>query len=57
MTSLRDLMIDEEASVACAKRRDSLCFVRFMLEQISVSALNTCAKMLREGSGPAKNLL
>ena len=28
-----------------------------MLEQISVPALNTCAKMLREGSEPAKTLL
>ena len=57
MTSLRDLIIDEEAAVVCAKRRDSFCFVRFMLEQLSIPALNTCAKMLREGSGPAKNLL
>ena len=28
-----------------------------MLEQISEPALNTCAKMLREGSEPAKTLL
>ena len=36
MTSLRDLMINEGVAVACAKRRGALCFVRFMLEQISV---------------------
>ena len=41
MTSLRDLMINEEAAVACAKQRDNFCFVRFMLEQLSVPALNT----------------
>ena len=57
MTSLRDLMINEGAAVACAKRRDALCFVRFILEQILVPALNTCAKMLREGIELAKTLL
>ena len=43
MMSLRDPMICEGAALACAKRRDALCFVRLMLEQISVPALNTCA--------------
>ena len=32
-------------------------FFPFMLEQISVPALNTCAKILREGNGRAKTLL
>ena len=49
MTNLRDLMIQEGAAVACAKRRDALCFIRFMIEQISAPALNTCVKMLRGG--------
>ena len=40
-------MMREVAAVACAKRRDALYVVRFMLEQMSVPALNTCAKMLR----------
>ena len=44
MTSLRDLMICKGAAVACAKRRDAHSFVRFMLEQILVPALNNCAK-------------
>ena len=57
MTNLRDLIIQERAAVACAKRRDALCFIRFMIEQISVPALNTCVKMLREGDEPAKALL
>ena len=56
MTNLRDLMIQEGAAVACAKRRDALRFIRFMIEQISVSALNTCVKMLREGDQRAKAL-
>ena len=54
---LRDLIIQEGAAVACAKRRDALCFIRFMIEQISVPALNTCVKMLREGDERAKALL
>ena len=57
MTSLRDLMTQEGAVVACAKRRDALCSIRFMMEHKSVPALNTCAKMLREGSDRAKTLL
>ena len=38
MTNLRDLIVQEGAAVACGKRRDSLCFIRFMMEQISVPA-------------------
>ena len=49
MASVRDLMAQEGSAVACAKQRDALCYVRFMIEQISVPALNTCDKMLREG--------
>ena len=57
MTSVRNLMIQEGAAVPCAKRRDALCLVRFMLKQMSVPALNSCAKMLREGNDRAKTLL
>ena len=57
MTSVRDLMTQEGATVACTKRRDALCFVRFMIEQISVPALNICVKMLREGRERAKTSL
>ena len=34
MTSVRDLMTQEGAAVASAKRRNALCFVRFMIEKI-----------------------
>ena len=57
MTSVRDMMTQERSAVACAKRRDALCFVRFMIEQISVPALSTCVKMLREDDERAKALL
>ena len=57
MTSMRDLITQEGGAVACAKRRDALCFTRFMIEQISVPALNTCVKVLREGDERAKGLL
>ena len=56
MTSLRDL-ITQEGAVACAKRRDALCFIQFMIEQISVPALNNSVKMLREGDERVKALL
>ena len=57
MTNLRDLIIQEGMAVVCAKRRDALCFIRFLIEQISVPALNTCIKMLREGDERVKALL
>ena len=57
MTNLRDLIIQEGMAVACAKRRDALCFIRFLIEHISVPALNTCVKMLREGDERVKALL
>ena len=43
-------------AVACAKRRDALCFIRFVIEQISVPALNNSAKMLRESDERARAL-
>ena len=57
MTSMRDLIIQEGMAVACAKWREALCFIRFMIEQMSVPALNTCVKILREGDERAKALL
>ena len=57
MTGMSDLIIQEGIAVACAKRRDALYFIRFMIEQISVPALNTCVKILREGDERAKALL
>ena len=57
MTSVRDLMTQERSAVACAKRRNALCFVQFMIEQTSVPALSTCVKMLREDDERAKALL
>ena len=57
MTSMIDMIIHEGMAVACAKRRDALCFIRFMIDQVSVPALNTCVKMLREGDERAKALL
>ena len=57
MTSMRDLITQEGAAVACAKRRDAPCFILFMIEQISVPSLNNCVKMLREGDERAEALL
>ena len=50
-------MTQEGAALACAKRRDGPCFIRFMIEQITVPALNTCVKMLKEGDERAKAML
>ena len=55
LTSMRDLITQEGAAVACAKQRDALCFIRFMIEQISVPACNTCIKMLRDERAKGPN--
>ena len=57
MMVLGDLTIKEEATMACAKRRDALCFIRFMLEQMSAPALSACAKVIKEGCEPKRKLL
>ena len=57
MTNVRDLITQEGVAVACAKRRDALCFIRFIIEQISVPALNTGGKILRGGDERAIALL
>ena len=49
-------MIKKEATIACAKLRDALCFIKFMLEQMS-AALSTCSKKIKEGCEPKKTLL
>ena len=50
-------MIKKEATMACAKRRAALCFIRFMLEQMSAPALSTCSKVIKEGCEPKQTLL
>ena len=57
MMSMRDLIIQEGMALACAKRRYALFFIQFMIEQVSVPALITCVKMLREDDERAKDLL
>ena len=54
ITHLRNLMICKRASVACANRKDALCFVQLSVMQMSVPALITCAKTQREGNVLAK---
>ena len=48
MRARRDLMTSDEATVACAKRRDHLCLLRLMLDQSSVTIIITCLKLLKQ---------
>ena len=50
MTSVRDLMTQEGAAVACAKRKDALCFIRFMSFSASIEHLRRDAKRRRKMS-------
>ena len=54
MTRVRDLITQEGAAIACAKLKDALCFIRVMIEHMSVPALNICVKMLKEGDERAE---
>ena len=56
MMVLRNLMTNEEATMACAERSNFLCLIRFMLEQMSSSAVSTCAKILEDGCEPKRPL-
>ena len=54
MMALRKLMKKEEITMACAKRRDALCCIRVMLEQMSAAALSICAKVIEKSCEPKR---
>ena len=49
MEALRVLISRDDMAIAWAKRKDALCFVRFVVDRIPTPALEECMKTIRQG--------
>ena len=49
MQALLVLISRDDSAIAWAKRKDSLCFVRFVVDRISTSILEECVKTVWQG--------
>ena len=58
MEALRVLISRDDSAIASAKRKDALCFVRFVMDRIPTPVLGECIKTIRQvGVGCARNFL
>ena len=48
MEALRALMLKDDSAIAWAKRKDALCFVRFVVDRIPTPVLGECIKIIRQ---------
>ena len=48
MEALRALISKVDSAIACAKRKDALWFVRFMVDRIPIPVLAECIKIIRQ---------
>ena len=49
MEALQVLISRDDSVIAWAKRKDALCFVRFVVDLIPTSVLGECIKTIRQG--------
>ena len=49
MEALRVLISTDNSAIAWAKRKDVLCFVRFVVDRIPTRVLEECIKTIRQG--------
>ena len=49
MEALRVLISRDDSAIAWAKRKDSLCFVRFVVDRFPTPVLGECIKTIRQG--------
>ena len=49
MEALRTLFSRDDSAIAWAKRKDALCFVRFVVDRIPTPVLGECLKTIRQG--------
>ena len=47
MEALRVLISRDDSSIAWAKRKDALCFMRFVVDRIPTPVLGGCSKTIR----------
>ena len=48
MEALRVLISRDESAIAWAKRKDALCFVRFVVDRMPTPVLEECVKTIRQ---------
>ena len=48
MEALRSLISKDNSAIAWAKRKDALCFVRFVVDRIPTPVLGECIKIIRQ---------
>ena len=48
MEALRALISKDDSAIAWAKRKDALCFVRFVVDRIPTPVLGECMKIIRQ---------
>ena len=48
METLRALISKDDSAIAWAKRKDALCFVRFVVDRIPTPVLGECIKIIRQ---------
>ena len=48
MEALRTLISKDDSAIAWAKRKDALCFVRFVVDRIPTPVLGECVKIIRQ---------
>ena len=48
-TTTRDLISRDDSAIAWAKRKDALCFPRFVVDRIPTPVLGECIKIIRQG--------
>ena len=49
MEALRTLISRDDSAIAWAKRKDALCFLRFVVDCIPIPVLEECKKTIRQG--------
>ena len=49
MEALRVLISKDDSAMARAKRKDALCFVRFVVDLIPTHVMEECVKTIRQG--------
>ena len=49
MEALRALISRDDSAIAWAKRKDALCFLRFLVDRVRTPVLEECIKTIAKG--------
>ena len=57
MGALKAMIVKDNSAIAWAKRKDALCFVKFVVDCIPTPVLEECVKIIRQRSMKPEELL